>query len=272
MAFRDILRKAAELVVEMPEEPERPAAAPTAPLAETAARPPAAGGGMDDIDKRLARMTQTLQGMGNETSDPRPAPPAGSNTIVATKTVEQVVRDAEGPNLDEITVAPASLDAANILKEDGSIDFPALYAHASLPASPFSAEQARDMLASLPENLPLDVKRQTVQVMVGSLGKAIGATPETIVADASRKLAALSSYADHTARQATDFVAAAEFEIEELRKQVEAKQQGILAAKERQGQIQALCAGEVDRLDDVLEFFSLDVPPSRNAVSTEIKQ
>ncbi len=256
MAFKDILRKAAELVVELPEE-EKPAATPSEPYTEAASAPaPAAdSGGMDDIDKRLARMTQTLQGMGS-----------GTDTAVATKTVAQVVRDADGPNLDEISVTPAVSEEASILKEDGSIDFPALYAHAALPASPFSAEQARDMLASLPHDLPLEVKRQTVKAMVGSLGKAIGATPETIVADASRKLAALSSYADHTAQQAKDFVAAAEFEIEELQKQVEAKRQGILAAKERQGQIQAICAGEIDRLDDVLEFFSLDVPPSRHAV------
>ncbi|MES2462833.1 MAG: hypothetical protein V4671_19800 [Armatimonadota bacterium] len=263
MAIKDTLRKAAQLFVEMPEEPEEDAkTAPPNTFAEPSpATTPAADTGMDDIDKRLAQMTQTLQGMGS--SEPKPVTTSAATTTA--KTVEQVVREAEGPNLDEITATPAADEEANILKEDGTIDFPALYAHASLPAAPFSAEQARDMLASLPANLPLEVKRQTVQVMVGSLGKAIGATPETIVADASRKLAALSSYSDHTARQAADFVAAADFEIQELLKQVEAKRQGILAAKDRQSQIQSLCAAEVDRLDDVLEFFSLDVPPSRNA-------
>jgi hypothetical protein len=260
MAFRNMLRKAAELVVELPEEPEKPVVSlPDSSAGSTVTAAPASGdGGMDDIDRRLAQMTQTLHGMGTAPAPDAAAPPA--------KTVEQVVRDAEGPNLDEIKVAPGVAEQANILKDDGSIDFSALYTHANLPAAPFSAEQARDMIVSLPSDLPLDVKRRTVQVTVGSLGKAIGATQETIVADASRKLAALSSYSDHTAQQAADFIAAAEFEIEELLKQVEAKRQGIVAAKERQSQIQSLCAAEVDRLDDVLEFFSLDVPPSRNAV------
>lgn len=261
MSLKDTLLKARGLFVEMPEETEKPV--PATPIAYTEPTPsepspaPAADAGMDDIDKRLARMTQTLQGM-----DEKPVTAPGTG---AGRTVEQVVRESEGPNLDEITVAPDQADEASILKEDGTIDFAALYAHADLPATPFSAEQARDMVASLPANLPLEMKRQTVQVMVGSLGKAIGATSETIVTDASRKVAALSAYADHTAQQATDFVAAAEFEIEAMLKQVEEKRQGILATRERQAQIQSLCDTEAHRLDDVLEFFSLDVPPSRNA-------
>jgi hypothetical protein len=265
MAIRDTLRKAAQLFVEMPEEPEEEkAVTPQYTQTDTTAVAPTEEGGMDDIDKRLAQMTQTLQGMNS--GDSKPALTIVSEgTPAATKTVEQVVRDAEGPNLDEITVAPNAAEESGILKEDGTIDFAALYAHANLPTAPFSAEQAREMVASLPANLPLEVKRQTVQVTVGSLGKAIGATQETIVADASRKLAALSSYADNFASQAKDFVAAAEFEIEGLLKQVEEKRQAILAAKERQAQIQSICNAEADRLDDVLEFFSLDVPPSRHA-------
>jgi hypothetical protein len=269
MAIKDTLRKAAQLFVEMPDEPEEEkSVAPPTAFAEPDATPaPAADSGMDDIDKRLAQMTQTLQGMGASRQKPATSSVPETATTGA-KTVEQVVREAEGPNLDEIKVAPGVGEQASILKEDGSVDFLALYAHANLPTTPFSAEQAREMVASLPANLPLDVKRQTVQVMVGSLGKAIGATPETIVADASRKLAALSSYAENFAQQATDFAAAAEFEVEALLKQVEEKRQAIVAAKERQAQIQAICDSEADRLDDVLEFFSLDVPPSRNATPT----
>jgi hypothetical protein len=270
MAIKDTLRKAAQLFVELPEVPEEDKYVAPQPTSEAAA--PAADSGMDDIDKRLAQMTQTMQGMGPSGQTPAVSPAAAVPDVTATtKTVEQVVREAEGPNLDEIKVAPSTANEASILKEDGSIDFAALYAHANLPAAPFSAEQAREMVASLPANLPLDVKRQTVQVMVGSLGKAIGATQETIVADASRKLAALSSYADNFAQQATDFTAAAEFEIDALLKQVEEKRQAITAAKDRQSQIQAICDAEADRLDDVLEFFSLDVPPSRNAAPPEIK-
>jgi len=152
-----------------------------------------------------------------------------------------------------------------VLTPDGTLDFAALYGQAGLPAAPFAAEQMLEMLASLPADLPLDVRRRTVKVTIGAMGKAIGATSETVVADASRKLAALAAYSENVARQTADFVAGGEFEIAALEKQIAEKRSGIEAARQTQARVQAKCDAEADRLDDVLEFFSLDVPPSRYA-------
>src|SRR5687768_8769626 len=98
MGLRDTLRKAASLLVEMPAE-ETPV------HIETSA---------GELDQLLAEL------------DKGPSPPS-------VRTVEEVVRAAEGPNLDEIR-APAS---APPVSADGKIDFPALYGQAGLPASPF---------------------------------------------------------------------------------------------------------------------------------------
>ncbi len=117
------------------------------------------------------------------------AAPAAATGGGTAKTVEQIVRETEGPNLDAITVAASA--SPPVMTADGATDFSAIYRQANLPAAPFTAEQMLEMLASLPQELPLDTKRQTVKVTLGAMGKAIGATPETIVADASRKLAAL---------------------------------------------------------------------------------
>lgn len=266
MGIADKLRKAAELFVELP-----PQAAPPppsqydAPASSDAEASPAAAAGSetasenDDIDRRIAQMNQTLQQMGGGGAAAAAAGTGGGQA----KTVEQIVRDSEGPNLDEIAVS--AQDSQAVLTADGSVDFPAIYAKAGLPAAPFTAEQTLEMLASLPANLPLEVKRQTVQVTIGAIGKSIGANPETIVADASRKLAALAAYAEGFTQHTSDFVGAAEFEIESLLAQVEEKRTAILAAKEQQTKIVQICDRETDRLDDILEFFSLDVGASKYA-------
>lgn len=253
MDLRSKLRKAAELFVELPPEEEAVRPPVSAPEPES--------GGMDDLDRRLAEMNRTIHGLGGE-------PPAKSGNAAPSapgnvRTVEQIVRAAEGPNLDEVDV-PASA-APPVATPDGKVDFGALYAQANLPAAPFTAEQTLDMLAGLPADLPLEVRRQTVKVTLGAMGKAIGATPETIVADASRKLAALAAYSENVSRQTADAVAAGELEIAALQSQIEQVRRSIEAARQKQTQVQALCDAETDRLDDVLEFFSLDVGSSKLA-------
>jgi flagellar motility protein MotE (MotC chaperone) len=121
------------------------------------------------------------------------------------------------------------------------------------------------MLTSLPAELPLAMKRQTVTVALNAMGRSIGATPETIVADASRKLAALTAYTDNLSRQTSQTIVAAEDEIKALQAEIEAKRQEIAAVQQRLANAVSVCHAESDRLDDVLEFFSLDVPPSKHS-------
>jgi len=197
-----------------------------------------------------------------ETS-PKVDRPAAIEQPAPAKTVEHIVREASGPNLDEIQVPPQA--AAAVSSPDGSVSFSALYQHAGLPTVPFTAEQMLDMLASLPSELPLETKRLTVKATMTAMGKVSGATPETIVTDASRKVAALSAYVDAMSKQAADFTAASEMQIATLQSQIAEKRKAIDAAKGQLAQVTTTCKAEADRLDDVLEFFSLDVPPSKYA-------
>jgi hypothetical protein len=254
MDLRGKLRKAAGLFVEIPEEE------PGAEAAEASASVTGpTDAATDDLDRRLAAMNATIRSLGAGGSGGGTPPPA------AARTVEQIVREADGPNLDEVNV-PASAPAP-VMSADGRIDFSALYAQAALPAAPFTAEQTLDMLASLPGDLPLDTRRQTVKVTLGAMGKAIGATPETIVADASRKLAALAAYSENVSNETAQTVTAGELEIAALQQQIEQVRQSIGAAQQRHSEVQRLCEAETDRLDDVLEFFSLDIGPSRHAAA-----
>jgi hypothetical protein len=252
MSLRDTLNKVAGLLVELPED------------ADQGAKPrPQGAASMDDLDARLAATDRELSKLGANPNDPKLAGAKPASAPAPAKTVEQIVRDTAGPNLDQIKVESEQVEKA--MSSDGKLDFGVIYKRANLPDAPFTAEQMLEMLASLPKELPLEMKRQTVKVTLSAMGKATGTTPETIIADASRKLAALSSYTEDISKQTADYVASATMEIATLQKQIDDKKKSIESVQQKQAQVVQLCTQESDRLDDILEFFSLDVPPSKYA-------
>jgi hypothetical protein len=236
MSLRNTLRKAAGLLVELPPE-EEPILSPEE-IDSTQHRHASA---------EVKKVVETLQ--------------AGNPTTHA-KTVEQIVRETPGPNLDQVQVTEPT---PSILNPDGTVNFPALYQSANLPPAPFTVEQVLAMVDDMPVEFSIEMKRQAVKAAIQAMGKSVGATPENVVADASRKLAALASYAEHVNRQASEFVTKTEMDILELERQIEERRAAIASAQEKQQRITALCTEESDRLDDVLEILSLDVPPSRLA-------
>lgn len=248
MGLQDALRKAAGLLIEIP--PETAGERTTQLLNDTSS--PTKTGDLS-VDELLAA------------TDPTRARQSPSAERGAPKTVEQIVRDADGPNLDEIKIDAAAVATAK--PGDKAIEPSAIYTAAKLPTSPFSAEQMLEMLASLPQELPLDTRRATVKVTLGALGKTMGATPETIVADASRKIAALAAYSEHLKKRTQEFVLREEAEIEALQTQIENKRKAILDCRNQLTQAGQRCQAESERLDDVLEFFSLDLPPSKHAAA-----
>ncbi len=274
MSLQDALRKAAGLLVELP--PEEPTVNSSGETLEEflekskddplVSRDTAAGRNAVsrnvDVNELLAE-----QGIGPGAKKPAAstgagARPASAAPQAAPKTVEQIVRDADGPNLDEIKIGKDGAAGDGV---GGAVEPAAIYTAAKLPASPFTAEQMLEMLAGLPPELPLDTKRQTVKVTLGALGKTMGATPETIVADASRKMAALAAYSEHLSRRTEEFAAKNEAEIAALQAQIEEKRKAVQNARQRHTQTTQMCQAESERLDDVLEFFSLDVAPSKYA-------
>ena len=239
MAIADKLKKAAGLFIQFDEPAES-----DAPHASTEASGGSAG--EDDIDKRLAAMSAELSG-----ASPT-APP---------QTVAQVVKASAGPNLEEIKVSAGDVAPG----EGGAVDFLAVYKAANLPSSTFSAEQTLKMIDGLPASLPLDVKRQSVGVMIQSMGGAIGASAETIVADASRKLAALAAYSSDIHKTTEDYAEKAQAEVARLTAEIERHRTTVLDAQNRATGVIRSCEAEADRLDDILEFFSLDIGPSVHA-------
>src|SRR5690349_12995257 len=70
-------------------------------------------------------------------------------------------------------------------ENDDRVDFQVIYRKAGLPSSSFTAEEMMMMIASLSPELHPEMKKHTVLVSLGALGKAIGASAETVCDDGS---------------------------------------------------------------------------------------
>lgn len=230
------MRKAASLIIEMPPEPN-----PITNLRSSDID-------LDDLPEFDLPAEARLPGV---VSEPR--------------TVEQLVRDSPGPDLSDIEVG----DVAPEITAAQTLDFAAIYRAANLPTEQFGAEATLEMLRSLPSELPLETRRVTVKAMLGTLGKNMGATPQSIVADASRKLAALQSFISFMENKSGETVAKSEAEIAELERQIDAHRTAIQNSRAELTRLTKNCEAEAARLDDVLEFFSLDEGASKYAPDAE---
>ncbi len=193
-------------------------------------------------------------------SDPRGGGP------VSQMTIEQLVRDAPGPNLDEIKpTVEQEVPERPVIGADGGVDFNAIYHMAKLPQEAFTAENVLELFAQLPADLPLESKRATLRVTLGAMAKTSGVTIHSVLADASRKLAALASYSESHDVQASAFVKTSQVQIAQLNSQIASLNSAMEDAKSQASKVSKACEDESHRLDDVVEFFSLDTGASNNA-------
>lgn len=224
MSIKKILRKAAELVVEIPDQPIDPV------------------------------------------SQLQMAEPTANAPIHATKSVEQIIRESPGPNLDEVSIPEDPKPTTTLpLAPGGHFEFQAVYDRAGLTPAAFTAEQAFDVINSLPQELPIEVRRSTVQATLQAMGKAMGVNTESVIADAGRKVAALAAYEDILTHQADQYIGGLQVQIAELQQQIATHETEIKKTQDMLASAIGRCEQESDRLDDVLEFFTLDQGASRNA-------
>jgi hypothetical protein len=146
--------------------------------------------------------------------------------------------------------APAAAE-----QSEDRVDFQVIYRKAGLPGVSFTAEEMIDMLGSLSPDLAPHTKKHTVAVTLKALGKAIGASPETICGDGTRKREALAAKIEKTNAETQEFTATTERDIAGLQAQIAEKQGAITAAKHRQATIVDACSSESNRLGEMLNFF-----------------
>lgn len=197
---------------------------------------------------------------------------AGTSTV----SLEQSIKAQPGPNIDSVavTLPPAAQKPADEFvmpkkREDGTWDFAPIYAHSNLQPPAFTAEQARDIIASLPDSLPIEVRRETVSKTIGVIGKTLGVTPEVIAADAALKIAAVEDFRGKIHKRFSDYEVQAQKAIADYEKKIAETRLTIESAKKRSAEVASACDTEVDKLDDVTEFFTLDIGSSKNATAPE---
>jgi hypothetical protein len=197
--------------------------------------------------------------------DPEPSPVVASASVAApVRTVEQVVQQTPGPSLSEIKV-PEATAAQPLMSSDGTPDFAAIFVKAGIPAVAFGADEALQVINSLPSDLPMDLKRKTVGATLNAMGKATGIATDSIVADASRKIAALTSFTEQLSAQTTLYQQSVQQQIVDLKAQIAECEAKIADTKDKLAKVVQQCEAEGGRLDDVLEFFTLDIAPSKHA-------
>lgn len=199
-----------------------------------------------------------------DSGEPQTALPADDSFTGRTRTVEDVVKQAPGPNLDQIQTPPETVKTPPV-SADGTPDFATIYQQSGVPSVPFGAEEALQVIGSLPADLPIDVRRKTVGATLGAMGKAMGVTTDSVVSDASRKVAALASFTDQLTAETNQYQALIQKRISDLKAQITDCEGKVSDASDKLAKVVKHCEDEGHRLDDVLEFFTLDSPPSKHA-------
>ena len=239
MSIKNVFKKAAGLFVEIPED------------------------GQDFSD-----FAATLNPAPVAPVTPRPNP-TPTPVVVPKISVNEIVQRTSGPNLDEINLTEEQAQEA--LAPGGVPDFEKVYAKASLPKVGFGAEQAIEVIASLPADLPIQVKRSTVQATLTAMGKAMNQSAsvniESVVADASRKIAALQAFEGTLNLQSNKHIATMQADIQAHQEKIALLNAEIAKTQESLTKALSLCEAESGKLDDVLEFFTLDEGTSKNAPS-----
>lgn len=150
------------------------------------------------------------------------------------------------PRAPEHSTSPADPDAA---------DFNAIYRQRGISPLNFTAEQALQMLAKLPLELPVETKRQTVRAMLDSISASLAVTPAALVEDAARKIEALNDSIDIGTKQANDCVSTTEAEIAVLKNQILERQRLVEEVRRQQDRLTREYRTEADRLATLVEFF-----------------
>ncbi|MEZ0327392.1 MAG: aquaporin [Fimbriimonas sp.] len=138
---------------------------------------------------------------------------------------------------------------------DGRLNFSAIYRMGNLPEVPFTAEQVLQMVEALPGDLPMQSKRAAISVTLQTMARSTGASAETVLADASRKMQALASFAETYTEQANQYILKTQHEIETMEAEIERRQRGIEESTQKQSQMVEACQSEADRIEKVFDYF-----------------
>jgi len=160
--------------------------------------------------------------------------------------------------VEPIKAAPVLVSLADAISEEGDLDFARVFQQYELPTASFSAEQAMNMLQSLPRDLALRTKRVTVNTTLSAIGKVVGTTPQDIVLDAARKKETLERYIESLGHEVEETTVNTEAEIERLQAVIAQHRETLRTLARKRTAAQEVCRGRMDTFDQVIHFFDYD--------------
>ncbi|PYQ55948.1 MAG: hypothetical protein DMF53_27050 [Acidobacteria bacterium] len=134
-------------------------------------------------------------------------------------------------------------------------DFADLYQKGGIPPAALTAEQALEILGSLPKELSPETQRQVFKELLRAKGATLGVPPEAAMEDARRKIDILSAEAKAIPEKLAEFTSSMESEIENLEEQIRERKKAIDDVKEGQQQAIKKCHSEIERLTRVLQLL-----------------
>lgn len=195
-----------------------------------------------------------LLGLFVEVKDESPSPPEQSAKspaeIVAELAGQSAPPKSPSPSFaPPISPAPSSSVAST---NAAPIDFDAIFRNAGVNQEELDrVRKAEELLKGLPENTPIDIKRQIVEASL----KAFGFDLAKIVAAAHGSLKALDTYVRLTEQQTAKSVADAQANIAQLEEKVAALKTDIAKRREQFRAVSAAAEVRKSEVHRVIEFF-----------------
>jgi hypothetical protein len=159
----------------------------------------------------------------------------------------------------------AEQDLTGFVGADGAVDFDRVLAGANLPRLGFTAEQVAKVLAALPNDLPMHVKRLTVRATLEAADREIVIDPQDVVADAMLKKVHVAQYRDALRAYVETVRRENGAEIERLQAEIERLKGASEAAEQKRRAADIACGERMTLMEQVVVFFQTEAPPVQTA-------
>jgi hypothetical protein len=192
-----------------------------------------------------------------EDADPEAVPETASQGTVRTVAPTEPSTNGYSPQ-PELAPGPPPVP----VREDGTLDFAAIYQFASVPERTYTAEYVLEVLDSLADVPTAEAKRRLILANL-RVNKNSSASPEAVAADAGEKLEALTAFSSSLSEATSKYVSGLEAEVAELRALIELRCREVEQAKSQLRQATDQCRDESKRLEGVVELLGLDSAPPK---------
>lgn len=191
------------------------------------------------------------------------------------KSAADIVAELAGQTGAKKATAPQPAGAAPVARPvipapsgpvtPATVDFDAVFKNAGMDTAELDrVRKAEELLKSLPESTPQDVKRQIVEASL----KAFGFDIAKIVAAAQNQLKALDTYARLNEQQTAKAITDAQGQIAQLEDKIIGLKADITKKTETLASVSAAAENRKGQVHKVLEFFNAPAPAAPAAAPT----